>query len=90
MGIKNIVDSSNRTIEAFIYEGENLAIKYPDGTLIAIPKNRVHTLLYSTKLPNGEVCHRVFSKTPFSNLPIVINDQKSKPFDDSIKDSNGY
>lgn len=61
----------SRQYSVFIYEGEDLAVQYPDGTLIPIPRNRIHTLLSDAVDLNGEPCKVVPQLTPISRLPIV-------------------
>ncbi len=60
--------------EAFIYEGERVAIEYPDGTSYEIPPHKVHAVLFSSLLPDGEECMILPEKSPVTRLPLVILD----------------
>lgn len=59
-------------VEQFVYEGENIAAEYPDGKLVNIPKDRVHTLVRKGTLADGAPCYVLFEKTPMTRLDIVV------------------
>lgn len=73
-----IIESGRRTKMAYIYEGERIAVEYPDGTTVEIPPNKVHMMLLDSMLPSGESCHILLEKTPITRLPIVVLEEKEK------------
>lgn len=58
---------------AFVYEGEAIALEYPDGTTVSIPSDKVHMALVSGMLISGEPCKILLEKSPFTRLPIVLD-----------------
>jgi hypothetical protein len=71
--------SEGRLIEAFVYEGEDIAAEYPDGTCVQIPKNRVHTLVHKGILADGSPCYILLEKTPMTRLDIVLVEETKIP-----------
>lgn len=59
----------------FLYEGEALALEYPDGTLIPIPDNKIYMFLMNACTTDGEACKIVMAKSPLTHLPIVVVDK---------------
>ncbi len=72
MADKEITAELGKITTAFVYEGERLAVEYPDGTLYEIPAHRIHTVLLAGMLPDGERCKIVPVKSPITRLPIVV------------------
>lgn len=70
-----LIRTEHLTYEAFIYEGEKLAVEYPSGDTVEIPKHRVHAILLDRLLPSGEPCSVVPLKTPLTRLDIVVLDE---------------
>ena len=66
--------SGNTLIPAFIYEGERIAIEYPDGVSFEVPPSKVHIMLHSAIAANGEECHILMEKSPITRLPLVVLD----------------
>jgi hypothetical protein len=59
-------------VDAFIYEGEKLAVEYPNGENVPIPLDRVFTVLLDRLLLSGEPCKIVPAKSPITRLDIVV------------------
>ena len=72
MAEKTVVNNG-REYTAFVYEGESLALEYPDGTTVPIPPDKVHLCLLSSQLPSGEPCKIVMKKSPITRLDIVLD-----------------
>ena len=58
--------------DVFIYEGERIAVEYPDGTTFEVPSDKVHMMLNPSFLPSGETCHILMEKSPITRLPLVV------------------
>lgn len=72
MAEKTVVRNGHE-FTAFVYEGEDLALEYPDGTIIPIPSDKLHLCLFDGHLPDGNPCKIVLEKSPITRLPIVLN-----------------
>jgi len=70
-----VLGSNNRLEEAYIYEGERIAVEYPDGTTSEIAPQNVHKALRNAFLPDGEPCQVLLEKTPLSRYDIVVLDK---------------
>lgn len=64
--------SDGRLVDAYIYEGENIAVEYPDGKTFEVPRNKIHTLTMKATLPDGTSCNVLLEKTPMTRLDIVV------------------
>ena len=64
--------SSNTLVPVYIYEGERIAVEYPNGETVEIPPSQIHMMLIKHKLPSGEDCHILMEKSPVSRLPLVV------------------
>lgn len=73
-----IIEGDRRLKEAYIYEGERIAVEYPNGQTVEIPPNKVHMMLTKGRLPSGEPCHILMEKSPMTRLPIVVLEEKEK------------
>lgn len=76
MADKQVRASNGSLVEAFVYEGEDLAMEYSDGTLHPIPADKIHHVLFPSRLADGEKCWIVVEKTPITRLPIVVIEKK--------------
>jgi hypothetical protein len=70
---EQVVTNNGYQYTAFVYEGEPLALEYPDGTIIPIPPDKVHMFLISGFLLSGEPCKILLEKSPISRLDIVVD-----------------
>lgn len=77
MADKKILASNGALVDAFVFEGEDLAIEYGDGTTYKIPPHKVHALLIQSKLPSGDTCWIVPEKSPITRLPIVVIEKEN-------------
>lgn len=64
---------NGRELTAFVYEGEDLALEYPDGTIVPIPPDKVSFCLLDAQLPDGHPCKILLEKSPITRLPIILN-----------------
>lgn len=77
MADKKVRASNGSLVDAFVYEGEELAMEYHDGTTVIIPPNKIHQVLLPARLADGESCWIVVEKTPITRLPIVVIEKKA-------------
>lgn len=59
-------------VPVFVYEGERIAVEYPDGTTFEVPPNKVHMMLYPAIHQSGEPCHVLLDQSPITRLPLVV------------------
>lgn len=77
---KKLTINNGYVSESFVYEGENLGLQYPDGTIIPIPSSKTILCLMDGVLQeNKHPCKIVLPLSPITRLPIVeIPKEKSK------------
>lgn len=72
MSIGTIKTSNGSLKMGYIYEGERVGIKMPDGKICEIPGIKVNEVLLPATLPSGEGCHLLQEFSPMSRFPIVV------------------
>lgn len=69
---KRLTVNNGYVSESFVYEGEDLGIQYPDGTVLPIPPSKTIFCLFDAVLhPSKHPCKIVMPLTPVTRLPIV-------------------